>query len=248
MFSTTIKVKLLKTVNSILKGKITLFSRSQLRSHNLQDLCFDFFLYKSKGILHIGAFDGKQFAKHYNSFGKPVIWIEANDRVFPILKQTISDFPNQRAFNLLLGSSKKIIKFYELTNLGSSSIFPINERNPWNLRIQSSRNLPMTTLSEHFTLSDLLDFNLWVIDTQGAELEVLKGSRELLKSCCRYLYLEVSNITEYLGGAEYQEIQTFLSSNGFVAAWDFPGFHGDVLFINSKSINHNVKADRFTFN
>lgn len=206
------------------------------------------FLYKSKGILHIGAFDGKQFAKHYNSFGKPVIWIEANDRVFPILKQTISDFPNQRAFNLLLGSSKKIIKFYELTNLGSSSIFPINERNPWNLRIQSSRNLPMTTLSEHFTLSDLLDFNFWVIDTQGAELEVLKGSRELLKSCCRYLYLEVSNITEYLGGAEYQEIQTFLSSNGFVAAWDFPGFHGDVLFINSKTINHNVKADRFTFN
>jgi FkbM family methyltransferase len=248
MIWTTINVKLLKIVNSILKGRVTIFSRSQLRSHNLQDLCIDFFIYKSKGVLHIGAFDGKQFAKHYNSFSKPVIWIEANDLIFPILKQTISDFPNQRAFNLLLGGSKKIVKFFEYTNLGSSSIFPMNERNPWNLRTQLSRNLPMTTLSEHFTVGDISEFDFWVIDTQGAELEVLKGSRELLKSCCRYLYLEVSNNTEYLGGAEYKEIQTFLRSNGFVAAWDFSGFHGDVLFINSKSVNHNIKADSFTFN
>lgn len=215
---------------------MTVFSRSQLRSHNLQDLCIDFFIYKSKGILHIGAFDGKQFANHYNSFGKSVIWIEGNDRVFPILRQTICNFPNQRAFNFLLGSSKQIVKFYELTNLGSSSIFPISKRNPWNLRTQLSKDLPMTTLSEHFTLGDLKDFDFWVIDIQGAELEALKGAEGLLNSCCRYLYLEVSNSTEYLGGAEYKEIHTFLVNNGFVAAWNFSGSHGDVLYINSNSV------------
>jgi len=94
----------------------------------------------------------------------------------------------------------------------------------------------MTTLSKQFTLSDLSDFDFWVIDIQGAELEALKGSGDLLNSCCRYLYLEVSNNTEYLGGAEYKEIHTFLVSNGFVAAWNFSGIHGDVLYINSNSV------------
>ena len=216
--------------------KARIFSKSQLTSHNLQDLCVDFFILKSKGILHIGAYDGKQFAQHYSDLCKPVIWIEANDRIFPELLKNISTFTNQTAHNLLLGSSNRISNFYEFNNLGSSSIFPIRNSNPWDLKMTQSRQSLMTTLSTFFTLEDLLSFDFWVIDTQGAELEILKGTGKLLECCCTYLYVEVSNDNFYLGGAEYSEMKNFLSAQGFVPAWEFSGFHGDVLFINSEKL------------
>lgn len=227
---------IITTLNSIFLGKATVYSKSQLYSHALQDLCIDFFIYRAKGVLHIGAFDGKQFARHYSDFGKPVIWIEANDSIFPVLKKHIEVFPNQRAFNLLLGSKNCESEFYEFTNLGSSSIYPINKQNPWDLSFKTLRRLRMSTLAKNFTEQDLLDFDFWVIDTQGAELEVLKGAGKLLQNCCRWLYVEVSNNTEFQGGAEFTEVSRFLSEHGFVAAWEFSGFHGDVLFINSMKL------------
>jgi len=223
-------------MNQILRGKATIYSRSQLTSHNLQDLCIDFFLFKSQGILHIGAFDGNQFAKHYNLFGRPVIWIEANDKVFPLLEKNISHFPNQRAYNLLLGSSNQTVQFYEMTNLGSSSIFPINSSSPWGIKTELSKELQMTRLSDNFTKDGLKHFDFWVIDTQGSELEILKGAEKLLASVCKYLYVEVSNNSPYLGGSEHAEVENFLANEGFVAAWEFSGFHGDVLYINSQKL------------
>jgi FkbM family methyltransferase len=73
---------------------------------------------------------------------------------------------------------------------------------------------------------------LW-IDTQGAELMVLKGAVDMLASTS-FIYLECSIESLYEGAATYTEIKTFLEDNGFSLKKEFMpadwGGEGNALF------------------
>jgi FkbM family methyltransferase len=187
-------------------------------------------------VLHVGAYECRQNAQHYYNFNKPVICIVGNPEVFESLLSNITKYENQRAFNSLISSRDGVSNFFEVSNKSSSSISPINDSNVWRLRNVEKRTLPTVTLSALFDERELSNYDLWVVDVQGAELEVLKGAEKLLVECCKYLFIEVSINSQYLGGCEYSEIKSFLINLGFVPAWDNSSFHADVMFMNSRKL------------
>ena len=77
----------------------------------------------------------------------------------------------------------------------------------------------------------------WVVDVQGAELDVLKGSGSLLDQC-KFLELEVSTNEFYQGQPKFNEIQEWLRLQGFFAIWEpsenlqeFENYHDNILFL-----------------
>ena len=61
---------------------------------------------------------------------------------------------------------------------------------------------------------DIKKFNHWVIDVQGAELEVLKGSIDSLKFCDS-IVIEVSTEKFYNNGSKFQDVKKILSNYNF---------------------------------
>ena len=63
-------------------------------------------------------------------------------------------------------------------------------------------------------MSDLENYDHWVIDVQGAELIVLEGAGQLL-NLCKTMFIECSMTEFYEGGAMWTQILEFLQRNGF---------------------------------
>lgn len=99
----------------------------------------------------------------------------------------------------------------------SSSLLPIaekqNEMFPGTFEIGVEK-ITAKKLSEVLAPQDIIPPALMKIDVQGFELNVLKGSEELLQGF-KYIYSECSYIELYKGQALYSEINAFLESRGF---------------------------------
>lgn len=170
---------------------------------------------QSQGVLHIGAHLGLE-ANEYSLRGKPVIFIEADPDTFEKLKQRLTNFHNQNAYNYLLGDEEKVVKFFRSSNSSeSSSIFSFSEKNAFlNVSTSSEIDIQMCRLDSKFSASDLQTFDHWVIDVQGAELLVLRGAGNLIK-VCKTLFIECSTTEFYTGGARWEEIMQFMRMNGY---------------------------------
>lgn len=87
--------------------------------------------------------------------------------------------------------------------------------------------VPVATLDSFQLSPDLL-----AMDTQGYELEVLKGATETLKSV-KVVYTEVSNVPLYEGSALVEDLDTFLQPFGFKRVrtdW-VGGTWGDAVYV-----------------
>jgi FkbM family methyltransferase len=192
----------------------------------------------SNGILHIGAHRGSE-APIYYWLGKPVIWIEANPKIYDDLQINISTFPNQKAFNYLISNKDFIKKSFFISNNdgASSSIFQFSKHhlNFENRLFKMNKAVKLETISlaTFFKIKKLEPklYNFWVIDVQGAELLALKGAKRIL-DFCKYLYVEVSLKDFYKGGVKFNNIKKWLEKRGFRILLQPKGVHTNVLFKN----------------
>src|SRR5262245_9745348 len=181
-------------------------------------------------------------AKHYAEQRKPVLWVEAAPHTYSMLVKELEKYPSQRALCALLGDRDGVQTTFYVSNNSegvSSSIFQFGEygsgdKSLWpeeNLRMVDSLTLPMIRLDTLLRNNgiDAAQYDLWILDLQGAELLALKGAGDLLQHC-RALLVEVSTIEVYQGGVLWPELQRYLGDEGFVPMWD-PGPHDDVLFV-----------------
>ena len=190
----------------------------------------------TEGVLHIGGSFGQE-AGEYDDYDLKVIWIEGLPEVFLDLEQNISKYPSQRAFNALLGANSGSTKFI-LTSNGfmSSSLYRLNPvvAAQYDYEELESIELNLVRLDELFPPNLLVGMSHWVIDVQGAELEVLKGSGALLQLCST-LEVECSNYEVYKLAPLLQNIEEFLNEAGFIKLLAVPSrFHGDVIFVRSR--------------
>ena len=77
------------------------------------------------------------------------------------------------------------------------------------------------------------EYDHWVVDVQGAELEVLEGSKKNLEKC-KSLVIEVSTKKFYKNSVLWNEIKSFLKSKNFTPAREPSKNHDDILFLNNK--------------
>jgi len=195
----------------------------------------------STGVLHLGAHRGGE-APIYEYFAKSVVWVEANPKIFESLKENLFTFRKQKPLCALLGNTDGKIIDFNLSNndSASSSIFEYGElctgtKSLWphkKLKMLNKIQLKMRTLDSLLNENgiDPSKYNHWIMDLQGAELLTFMGATESIQSC-RSIYIEISKGDVYKGGAQWNEVVTFLKKYNFVPAWLPKKDHDDVLFV-----------------
>jgi FkbM family methyltransferase len=208
------------------------FTLSKTSIENLETRIHSSFVERSGGVLHIGAHKGQE-ASWYDKHSVSVLWIEALPEVFNILIQSIANFQNQKAMLALLGEvERESVLFHVSSNdAASSSIYEFgSELGFERLRMTKTLRLPMVRLDSILSISDAAKYPHWVLDVQGSEMNVLKGSGALLDQCLS-IYVEVSTRQVYKGGVLFQELKEFLTNKGFIPLWNPLNMsHENVIF------------------
>ncbi len=194
---------------------------------------------KCNGILHIGAHRGTE-SSVYNWLNKKVLWVEPNPKIFQDLLDNINNFYGQEAYNDLLGEKNldEVDFFLSSNDYASSSVFDFsekfkNKKNERNIHMIEKIKMKMITLDSMCEKNklDLSNFDHWVIDTQGSELQILKGAKFNFKFC-KSLYIEVSTDEIYADNStKWNELLEFLKKSDFELIDKPTSEHCDVLFI-----------------
>lgn len=194
---------------------------------------------KIKGILHVGAHECEEKAA-YNSVlnvaDSNIVWVDANDTLTK--KNVARGISN--CFTAVLDESAHPATFY-LTNNGQSSSlleFGLHKEYHPHVSVIGSYSVMTETLTDFFSRTNLnpTNYNIWNFDIQGSELNVFKGSPELLKYV-DVIYSEVNTGEVYKKCGTLNEMDTFLQPHGFVriATELTPYQWGDAVYIKQKS-------------
>lgn len=179
------------------------------------------YLKNGKGVIHVGANSGQE-RKLYNKHNLDVIWVEPIPSLFKELQENIKPFPKQKAYNYLItDKNDEVYPFHVASNFGaSSSIFeigdPLKDLHP-EIHYTETLSLVSTTLSTVVQKEniEMRKYDLLVMDTQGAEMLVLEGARDLM-SHFNYIRAEAQDWELYKGCCLVSEIDEFMHEHGFV--------------------------------
>ena len=199
-----------------------------------------------KGVIHVGAHKGEEIGI-YDELGiEDVIWVEANPKIFEVLKENIVKFKKQKAFNFLVSDvDDKEYVFYVTNNGESSSILELDKHKIHHphIHVTETMNLTSKKLDSILTIADvnIKQFDFLNLDVQGAELLVLKGFSEGLKDI-KYIYTEINTGEVYKNCAKVDELDEFLAQYNFerkethLTEYEW----GDALYIKKKDEKNNI--------
>ena len=183
-------------------------------------------------VFDVGANVGEHAWHFLEEFDNPKIYaFEPIPEVFEILVSNTKHTERIEAIDTALGSSE-----------GSSEMFVFRDRLPVSsllrnppfttrfLDIDDAERVPVrvTTMDAFARSRNITRIDFIKIDTEGFELEVLKGAKELLANqSIRFVYCEFNTISKRpgVGGGNLTEIDTFLAERGF----DLVGIYTDYL-------------------
>ena len=178
----------------------------------------DKFLRDCKAIVHVGANAGQE-RDLYKSHDLRVFWIEPIPAIYERLVNNLRSYPKQTAIRALLADTPdQSVKLNISNNYGaSSSIFDFALHKDIWPEVDYVDSLEMRTdtldrLLERGFISGAID--ALVLDTQGSELLVLKGSEAALGTV-RYVKTEAADFESYRGGATAAEFEEFLNERSF---------------------------------
>ncbi|GAB5562509.1 MAG: hypothetical protein SynsKO_41560 [Synoicihabitans sp.] len=167
--------------------------------------------WKPVSCIDVGAYHGEWTETYRSIFPQSnVLMIEGQQTKAPLLREYISQSPSGVSFEIaLLGASDGVaVRFVEMGT--GSSVF--EESSPYARKVTERNLTKLDTL-----LRDYPDFqkaNVIKLDTQGYELEVLKGSEELLKHL-EVVLLETSLIAVNNGAPLTSDVIEFMTSRKF---------------------------------
>ena len=193
--------------------------------------------HKINGVIHVGANDGEEIPGYKELGIENIICFEPLSTAYALLRNS---YPNVFSFKLALGETDEDATLYISAGDGKgSSLLETNMEHPevqknWNhgqadiVGEQKVKVRRFDTWAKDAPVN-LDDYDCLVLDTQGNELEVLKGMGEHL-SGFKYLSVELSEIPVYFGEHPAAEVCEWLDTQGFNR--DSPiQTHDDVFFI-----------------
>jgi FkbM family methyltransferase len=172
-------------------------------------------------IIDVGGFDGgtsRYFAGQFKDI--EVYCIEPNSRMIPQLKEVEAREQRIHVRNMALGCSRGQARLHVTSNNVSSSINELNlaeigKQPPvfqgW-LTEEVAEDVRVSTLDDEF--KDQESVLLIKLDTQGTELDVLKGGTETLKKTS-FILTEMNNHEMYKNACQYYEVDAFLRAHSF---------------------------------
>jgi FkbM family methyltransferase len=178
-------------------------------------------LYRSNPLtlVDVGASGGLQ--AHWQSHRRylRVIGFEPDARAFEELASQQDQMA--RCLNTGLHSSRGSFSFYLTRKQQNSSCFKPNKilldrfHNPSRFDILSETTIACRTLDDVLLEQNLTDVDFIKLDTQGSELEILKGATSILNHSAFGLEIEVSFAEIYLGQPLFADVDHFVRQQGY---------------------------------
>lgn len=195
----------------------------------------DYFIkqgYKPEGVIHIGAHEGGEIPK-YKELGLNILCFEPLEEAYTVFKLK---YPDVWIEKIALGSENRM-GYLNVSGDGAfgqaSSMLTFTAEN-----FNMTGNMLKQQLTAVARFEDWVDellfenaFDTVIIDTQGYELEVLKGFGDMLP-LFKYYLIECSKQPLYEGGAPGKEVVQFMEEQGFIQDSELLR-HEDVAFIRS---------------
>lgn len=190
---------------------------------------------KPTGIIHVGAHLCEE-RKVYHDVGLSddnILWIEANPSFVEHVKK---HHPNINVIQAVISDKEESVRFMITNNGQSSSFLPFGTHQYHHPYVYASQYIELRTQTltnlVHTMNIDVCNYNMLIMDIQGAELHALKGAADLLPHF-KHIYLEVNEEEVYQGCGLFTEVRAFLLEHGFVlrdkvmTEWKW----GDALFV-----------------
>ena len=197
-----------------------------------------------KRILHVGGHEGEEFEDYKRYFSAPVTWVEAQPNKVEIIQKKIKGSDNNVISATVWSVGGVNLNLNVMTNSQSSSLFELGTHSTEHPEIEFSHKLQVTTS----TLDDIVgekEFDYISLDIQGAELEALKGFSTGIRNV-KWIYTEVNRMSLYEGCCLVDQLDLFLSKEGFervATRWTRHQW-GDALYI-SRSIKRKQTSIRY---
>jgi FkbM family methyltransferase len=196
------------------------------------------------GIVHVGAHFAEERDLYHDLGYEPVLWVEAIPSVATEAERLLQDFPLQEVVSETLwrvpGEKKE---FFVSSNEGSSSsILPLHLHKSSHPEVVTSEKFEVvtSTLDNLYQSRSVMatQCRILILDTQGSELDVLRGGVGCLDKF-DYILSEVSIRQLYKGGALHKELKKYLKKKNFIevahnisreSGW------GDAFYVSKKVI------------
>lgn len=159
------------------------------------------------GLIHVGGWEGLE----YQGTARRLMIFEPQAEPFARLEARFDGYPNVALFNVALGARRGTATMHTADPSHSSSLLspgPV----PRPISFDGTEEVEVRTLDE--MMRDRHGFHTLRIDTQGYELEVLKGGEETLRGITR-IEIEFHDPNAYLGAGSVEDTDAFLAAQGF---------------------------------
>ena len=204
------------------------------------------------GVVHVGAHVLEEMDQYesWNISSKDRVWVEANPF---LVEKNVCDYPDETIYNYIATSEvcPEGIKFNISNNPQCSSVLKLKHHtNMYPTMVYTSE-----VIVEGKSLDSMLKdkqipkhLNLLSLDTQGYDLEVLKGATQLLRQI-DFICTEVNYEEMYENCARKHELDIYLREFGFecMAASDVGGGWGDALYFKINPIQVKQTIDFICF-
>ena len=163
-------------------------------------------------VVIVGAYHGHEIQRFLDNYKNIMIYaFEPVPKSFEVLKNSYKDYENVICLNFAVSDKTETVTFHDVSTEGCGSLkeFIADGHNT----IANSFEVDGITLEDVF--GDIEIDLLWV-DTQGTELEVLKGVKDL--NLVKSLFLEVTMREEdkaYEGNCLFGELEDYLDATHF---------------------------------
>ena len=165
------------------------------------------------GIVHVGANIGQEYSS-YKSLNVPIVFFEPIPKYCDHIRNNVID-ENVTVHECAIGANTHTVTLYIASNEGnSSSILKTTKllEDRHHIDFKTSITVQQYPLD---TFASCEPCNFLIIDTQGYELNVLRGAENTLKHI-DYIIVEVYDDVLYEGCALFAEVNDFLISRDFV--------------------------------
>lgn len=192
-----------------------------------------------KGVIHIGAHWGQEYGAYKDCGIDNIVFIEPCADAYKVLAAKVGNDPNVVLYNCGcdIEDGERIMNVERRNQGQSNSILKPKMHLQYYREIvfEETEIVHMRKL-DNLTFSRRL-YNLLMIDTQGAELLVLRGAVDTLRHI-DYLYVEVNTQELYEDNAMVWDIDEFLKDFKRVTTqWVGNQGWGDAIYIRKKFLN-----------
>ncbi len=191
----------------------------------------------ARGVIHVGAHEGQELPLYRAMGFRHILLVEANPAVFARLNASVAGDSGLELALCAVGESDGLATLRLTTFDQSSSLLPLKLHREVYPEIEECGTLSVPARRLDSLLAErpggVGDFNLLVLDVQGAELQVLRGAEGSLAGFDAVLS-EINFAELYEGCALAPELDAFLADRGFrrvaTACFHHPTW-GDALYL-----------------